>query len=1291
MSLYTRYVSGEHDKEHFKSKQTQTSTIGNKTPNSIDSIVARDGIRLPFFNGDNHDNDTNECPDQNNGSLLHWLDILQRAAIFTGHDDVMFNQVITIVYKSARKNKLSTQTITKFGLASFPDLRLDSNSRFWPSCENLLPQYQKSHVRQALAISNLKNSNRMLNNHHHSINLPMWDETNAGGLASAMSLIQSKSPDEVGKKILELGLVQHQQLCSFTIDVIYDNDHAKEEVVEENNTLVSLLGQQLDQIFDSLLEYAPEEIKAAYTPSPDRKLVHFSNPKIQSILDELINVQTNYTARLVNLLQTFIIPLRISVTKNDNEKSSGAIQKINQIFPPTIDEITRVNCLLNDALLKARKVDDIEVIVAMGKVLPYFYKPFIRHEANVKHFNENLTKFSQNYKSGVFENLKINSSQYTVREIDSIVTGALLELPKFKLLLQRLHDAIEFEEIQLRNFDNDNDSDTTSNTLHLIDSHFTSAMDVIYAFSGADEHKVEARRRVFTPTGRMLTELAGNWPSELQFDWNSRKVVGIFQLHNVAPTNMTSLEILVVFSDYLLFFTVDDDDVDDMSKEHRKQLSVADALMHSLINEKPMPDLDAFPSMQVSAWSRIEDVLVSKYMALDEMNTEIECLRFLSMHADGFKSSKNGPKSFIRNYRVTGSRIPAEDIIVAVEKSKILHKSSSFHLFKSTNSNMHICYTAQSTSDYQTETFKSPFALILNMDVDVPCYFDDHPQLLLLLQATMVNYNEVKVTGYDKCTQQQINDIVESDQFSNYVELMVEQTFHNLFSSYNVVTHNEIEGNSSHLRYLVDCFLHDAEAPEKRDSTNAKSTHVGTSKSEPEVNLAKTPSNNPLSSTSSILSKLHLKRAKKTNFPIHEPKKPKKKVSNTFIPQGTKLEYKEIYKPVPTLQKRNVSPKSTVVESKPDLSTADKKNKRCESISSIDVSPNFKFPQMDKLDEIEIDHSVSIVDHEASTIKRLSTMDDISMVLKMSSASSFMGDYFSDDYDQTPNWECINAKNVDSCNRLNREVRRLSSQLGYSGDLIEFNEKSMNNSPGAVSNKLHELEPPMPLFVKQPANSRKSSNESSIFSHVSETPKSSNTLATPPLKSSMNGAFTGPNDFSSEHLGSNSVPRRIPRESSVRSISAHEYAIEFSKLIDEEFSKPPMETAIGTESLPTIKTTNNSPSMTLTPFHTNSSVVTLVSNSSNNFEPSDEDFHSSTEDQDNKTQVQPVVNIPESKDALPQKLVAKNRVTIAKTMRSSETKTKPLNEFMRDDSIVQLTNLLRNSIKFSDFNVEMIR
>nr|CAA56224.1 3-isopropylmalate dehydrogenase [Schwanniomyces occidentalis] len=360
-----------------------------------------------------------------------------------------------------------------------------------------------------------------------------------------------------------------------------------------------------------------------------------NNQLIDTILNELLNVQTNYTMGLVNLLQNFIIPLRIQVLSTG---IGSDMTRINQVFPPTIDEITRINCILHDSLNKVSRYGYVEIIRVVGMILPYFYKAFIRHEANLKLYTTRLNKFYSKNSKTIFSNNLINKGNYSTREIDSIVSGSLLELPKFKLILKRLHDAIESEKLKKKNFENFVDNETS-----IITYYYNTAIEVIDAFGGcqgSEDRKIDSQLRVFTPTGKILTELATKWPPELQYGWLSRKVVGIYELRNVKPKSFFDLEILIIFSDHLLFLTIIEESYYIRKKnEPIKSLSVSDILMHSLVNEKPLPVLSLLPSMEVNSWCNLNEVITSCYLGVSShTSSKQDFLRFLNVSKSGFKS-----------------------------------------------------------------------------------------------------------------------------------------------------------------------------------------------------------------------------------------------------------------------------------------------------------------------------------------------------------------------------------------------------------------------------------------------------------------------------------------------------------------------------------------------------------------------------------------------------------------------------------------------------------------------------
>lgn len=661
----------------------------------------------------------------NQEKLLHdWEKIIPNAAYFIGTDKLLFNTCIAIVYEDPFTEKISTVFLARHGENQYNSLTIDARSRYFPACENLLPEYRKSNVRRSLAISSLrayanldvKLRNMLLDKAVASnmtdeedltkdiddLNNFDWDETTAGDLASSMQLVIDKSPTETGKKILDLGFLQ-QKLCNAVmLDIVYED---QEEFIDENNKLVFLMGEQLDQLFDPLTEYSPESTEKVYaTPIQNQQ----SNTEIddtvstlsdilrrekdsklaQSIIDELITLQTNFTKNLVSFLQSFLVPLRIKVL---NDEITGiSISKLNVIFPPTIDEVTRVNCIFLDSLKNAHPYGSYEVLKACGTTIPYFYKAYMRHEAATKAFSSQLTFF--------FENLDINndfvdSEFYSKRKIESLIHGSL-NLIKLKLILARLLNEAESQWL-------------TSEPQEEITKYYNSAISTIESF--ARDKLQPYDKRVFTPTGKILTELATSWPIELQYGWLTRRVVSIFGGVNLFATNENkNQDIIIIFSDHILFLTIDD------PKYYKKAIqknnlhipSVPDILMHSLINQIPLKQI---PQMRVNGWANIGDVYPSSYNN-DKM------IRFF-VTGKGIKSPNTLNVTSVKQYEINdfGKLINGSKIIDLINKAKILSKSSPFHLFKTNNLGLSIYSTAHEKSVYREETAKSPFALFLNM------------------------------------------------------------------------------------------------------------------------------------------------------------------------------------------------------------------------------------------------------------------------------------------------------------------------------------------------------------------------------------------------------------------------------------------------------------------------------------------------------------------------------------------------------------------------------------------------
>lgn len=282
-------------------------------------------------------------------------------------------------------------------------MTLSPASRYYSACLNLPQQMANSLVRKALAIACLRtyanidmNLKTFLTESSKEALQFDWDETTAGTLAGSMVPAIGKFPQEIGSAVVETGILEPKVIKSVVVDIIYQD---MDTTNDSNNELVYLFGNQLEHLFDPLSEYSPEPTEMLYSPpipfaaqsTIKPTLRKNDNDTIQSVCHELYTLQSHFVTDLIHFLQEYIIPLRVKALSG--ELPDLTIRKLNMIFPPTIDEVVRVNSILYEALDAALPFGSYEVMKACGISIPYFYKACMRHEAATRNFthviNEN--------------------------------------------------------------------------------------------------------------------------------------------------------------------------------------------------------------------------------------------------------------------------------------------------------------------------------------------------------------------------------------------------------------------------------------------------------------------------------------------------------------------------------------------------------------------------------------------------------------------------------------------------------------------------------------------------------------------------------------------------------------------------------------------------------------------------------------------------------------------------------------------------------------------------------------
>jgi hypothetical protein len=717
--------------------------------------------------------------------------------------DALLGPLLAIVYKDQPSSpSLSAILIGRHGISESVNMTISPKSRFYSACLNLPEEQRTSMVRKAIAISCLRTFSNMelaIKSHltfsTQENQLFDWDETTAGNIASRMVPAIGRYPADIGRAILDTGVLSPKFIKSSVIDIIYQDSPLTNDL---NNELVYLFGHQLEHLFDPLAEYSPETTEMLYTPPAYPPMQRPSDTDlVQSVCEELFSIHSHFTTDLLNLLQDFLIPLRVKVLNGDVPGVNMRI--LNIIFPPTIDEVVRVNNIFYEALDLALPYGSYEVIKACGISIPYFYKACMRHEATTKNFSANLR---QHYDL-IMANTR-TLGRFTINRIESIIHCSL-HLTKIKMVLDRLVKLVQWRDDEIAN----------------VEEFYQSAVGTIDSF-GKESFISPYDNRIFTPTGKLLVEISKGWPKELEYGWINRRVVTIFDAVGIMQDQQDILNVVFVFTDSVVVIKPQEAiSVTSDSEIHKP--SVADMLMHSMINSVPLPNL---PELNVVGWAPIDNV----YMA------EVEGAQSLAMYITGAGFTKPAMESSnLELFRLISPDVTASSIVNFLSKAKIMNKTQPFHLFLNQQQHFSIFATIQEYQGYVNEVRKCPIAIFANMHI--PDTILDTHGLVACIGTQIIDPEHVSITVMSKLAYN-THEIVLKKEFSAAISSQVSRLYSLYFASSNpFATEMTIKNNSSIVNHLIKY------ATTPRKQTKLKSNKLRVTIKEPdEPNLKRQPS-----------------------------------------------------------------------------------------------------------------------------------------------------------------------------------------------------------------------------------------------------------------------------------------------------------------------------------------------------------------------------------------------------------------------------------------------------------------
>lgn len=621
-------------------------------------------------------------------------------AVYMTAEDAVLGHVFAIVYRAHKgSHKLSVILIGAHGTSGYVDMRLDRTSRYFGACRGLAPSHYKSPVRRALAIAALRT--------YATMDKPLQqklrgssDESAAAALGSRFRLVYGKFPGAIGARVLDAGLISPKRIESTIIDIIYeDND----ETIEQNNELVYLLGEQLEQLFDPLSEYSPEPTERLYAPPvkpmPNESQASASSgpshwddtldaesKEVQDLCEELYLLQAHARGDILDLLQSSLIPLRIEVLKGRFPGIS--IARLNSVFPPTIDELFRINNIFYESLRSALPFGAFEVAKACGTTIPYFYRACMRHEAAVQKFSELLAELHADFPE-IQEFMAKDDSE----KIERVIHNSS-HLSSIKVILDKLIASKHWSTEESRQID-----------------EFNAVADrTVKAFSEESNSKPRAPRKLKSSTsfsgtlngnkenqpsigGKLLGEILKDWPSELEYGWLNRRVVSVFDAVDVLEPEESLRQlhtVFIVFTDSLVVCRPSEPiPATSMSGLHVP--SLGDMLMHAMLNKAPLDK--NLPPLRVIAWAPILDVQFASYNK-----------RHLYVFSPGIVGS----------FELLQPDSDSNNLVTLLAKAKITTKVQPFHLFKISGPQTSIFSTVQELQGYQQEVNRTNVALFLS-------------------------------------------------------------------------------------------------------------------------------------------------------------------------------------------------------------------------------------------------------------------------------------------------------------------------------------------------------------------------------------------------------------------------------------------------------------------------------------------------------------------------------------------------------------------------------------------------
>lgn len=688
--------------------------------------------------------------DSNSPYIAEFSPDRYKDAVYMTAEDDMYGTLLAIVYKvDQHAPKLSVVLIGAHGTSGFLSMTLDKSSRYFCACRGLAPTHYSSPVRRSLAIASLRTSVTMdkpLKRRFDAV----FDEASAGSLGSRFRLLCGKFPQDIGERVVRAGLICPKTIRSSAIDIVYEDS---DKTIDQNDELIYLLGEQLEQLFDPLTQYYPEQTDRLYNPlgalgfeavaansnqGPD------SAPPVAA--NEPKPPESGHTGRAPLGQQPSDLPGEVpssaqSDTPPDAKTDSapatalagaqpgvGAASSVNPQFPTLDDEPQDIQDICEELYLLESQTRNSVLELLQRIVIPLRVQAL---EGQIEGLT--VAKLNTIFPPTIDEVFRVHCIFYDALKTAlpygafEIMRACGTTIPYFyRACIRHLAATKYFEEFlremlaEMPNIASALEIDILAELPNIV----SVVRDCCHLETVRSLLKTLADSREWDPSSQPLVDeflqiscntiggisvvtadngientlgvLLKEWPSALDKANETRRVITVFEVEDILEpsVDLQSLHLIfMIFSDGIIICRPTEP-LPQVSPSGLHIPQFTDMLLHSMLNGAPLDK--SIPPFDFVAGLSLADTHFASY-------------------GDG-KLHVFSPQ-FVRSFEIVTSGAEVEDLVHLLAKAKITNKAQPFHLFSLKNpgyKELQLLGAVQEMSFYSAERSRSKVAIVLN-------------------------------------------------------------------------------------------------------------------------------------------------------------------------------------------------------------------------------------------------------------------------------------------------------------------------------------------------------------------------------------------------------------------------------------------------------------------------------------------------------------------------------------------------------------------------------------------------